>query len=97
MSTENIRAFFNQAQTDENLQKALAELPSLPSSEGIDVLVKLSQTTAFPFTAEELAAGVRSPALSDTDLAEVAGGKLPLDGMTDRWRKIVRDLFGLAN
>jgi len=97
MSTENIRAFFNQAQTDESLQKSLVGLQSLPSSEGIDTLVKLSQTTAFPFTAEELVAGVKTEALSDADLAGVAGGKGPLDDSLYMWRKIVRDLFGLDN
>jgi predicted ribosomally synthesized peptide with nif11-like leader len=97
MSTANIQAFFNQAQKDESLQKSLVELQNLPSSEGIDALVNLSQKTAFPFTAEELAAGVKAEALSDAELASVAGGvKDPFTYVLTHWIKDGRKFFGLS-
>ena len=79
MSTANITAFLDKADTDEALKAKILAINVGTETEAAEALSRLATEVGLPFTAEEFRAS-QSKDLSDADLEQVAGGGMTFGG-----------------
>ncbi len=82
MSVENVKAFYEMVMSDENLRKSLKDLGEKSKDnkdEAIADLIALGKENGFEFEPDHWAELVQAGAgeLSESELAEVAGGGIP--------------------
>jgi len=82
MSTDNVKAFFEKAKTDNALKaklKALADKCKAQQAAAVGELIQLASESGHAFTADHLQAHneAQVDALTDDQLKSIAGGAFP--------------------